>query len=226
MVSLPGALDLLARKGHSNIYGETFVHKQRALRFPKGTFTYLLTHLGADFGCHWCKVGTDYLVYSKTWAEDRAADISQREIEHLASLYVLQGHYELKDYIAMARRSDRQLNTLEMALNIGGPFVGGNKNALRLLNALDSNDLPVAYSPVGALLTDLTPYTADLKIVFGKRPVMFPVHVKLDLSAKGVGIQFADQQGKSREYWAHQARSSDFGHPYSSLQPDGSCSLQ
>lgn len=205
LVSLPAALNLLARKAHINIYAETFVHPQQVLRFPKGSPTYVLTHLCADFGYRWLKVGTEYLVYSKSWAEDRAADISQPELERIIAKRILQGHYELKDYIEWTRKNDLQLKTLEKALGITGPFIGGNKNAIRLLNALNMDDLPIAYTEQGALLTELTPaYAVDLQAVFRQRPVTLPVRVKLEVSANGVGIQFADQEGKSHEWWAYQ----------------------
>ena len=218
-VSLRKALQLLSQEAGISIYAETFVAPRQVLRFSEGKPEYLLSRLCQDFGCRWRKVGDSYLVTSKSWALDRAANVSQDLLDRWFSLYTKQGGYTLVNLLEMVRLSDRQLPTIEMGLvemsvrpqddppaifvpaPITSDLVGAcspwNREGLRLIGSLlNSKGLSLAFTSEGATLgTPDADQLAKLRSVFKRNNIAGPVSVHMEEWKKGITIKFTDQLG-------------------------------
>ncbi len=203
-VSLPEALNLLARQAGIPIYAEIFPEKPRALRFTRGKPEYLLSRLCQDFGYDWRRVGGDYLVWSKRWAEARAADVPQPLLDRWTNARRVRGRFALSDLLEMVRLSDRQLSTVQTVLGISGPLAPFNANPLRLIGTLPPAQRQAALTPAGAKLTVANDQQMQLlRRVFRRDQIVLPVQVRLQTLPEGVEIRLVDKRGAAPPGWAY-----------------------
>ena len=203
-MSLNAALNLLHDESGVTIFSEYFPKEMQVLRVTSGKPEYLLSQMCRTFGCEWKCVDGDYVVWSKTWAQDRSADVPQPLLDRWMTSYMQQGRFGLSDYLEMAKLRDGQIPTLERTLAVSGPLNGFNKSALRLLTTLTKREVVSAYKPEGVEVWQIGPQMSNLQQVFARAQILPPVHVMLKQLPKGTIITFKDQIGISDEFWAYQ----------------------
>lgn len=219
-MSLPLALDLLAREAKITIFAEVFLRRPQELPATTGKPEYLLSQICRVYDCDWRKVGGDYLVYSRRWAQDRAADIPQAQIDKWAASRQKQGRFAFTDLLEMARLSDRQMKTLGSVFDF--QILPRNRDALRFAASLAPGQLRMvttadnalivpdkqlspAYQPQGAELDGLSEtQIAALPTLFGREQVTAPVRLKLTQETLGTTMTLSDPQGMSRAFYQYQ----------------------
>jgi len=200
--SFAAALDLLAQRSHLRIFAEVFLKDKRPLRFTRGKPEFLLSHICRDYGCDWRKVGDDYIVWSKSWAQDRAADVPAEILNHWRQAREKQGRFELDDLVEMTELSDAKLVTLGRVLGINGPFAYFNRDALRILSTIPRQARMAAFGPNGSELPANNPQIVSLLAYYFKREqIAPPLRVRLERREQGTGegivVSFADRLGEA-----------------------------
>lgn len=121
-------LQTMAKTAKVNLYQEAFYKtvgygsRSSGLQMLKGTLTQLLNAICKVWGYQVRKVGDDYVLWSTTWAQDRAMDIPESLLANWRARYEKQGGFTLNDRLEMAARlSWAQLFvTLTMAIEESG----------------------------------------------------------------------------------------------------------
>ena len=98
--------------------------RSKGLQRLKGTLPQLLNAICQEWGYHVKKAGDDYVLWSKTWAQDRARDIPESLLAQWRKRGERQAGYTLDDRIEMASSLTwPQLRlTLPMAIEKAGPW--------------------------------------------------------------------------------------------------------
>lgn len=204
-ISLTEALSLLAKEAKIPLFSEIYIKDPGELRFTRGKPEYLLTRICKAFGCDWRKVDGDYLVYSKTWAQDRAGDVSEPVLKRWADVKERQGRFEFDDYLEMSLLGDRQVVTLQKVLGAMGPLSPRNRDALRAMAPLSKQQRQAAYGPDGVEIVQPNEQQLQtLRKQLDRDEIIPPFFVRLTLRdgsgkrTEGIAIDFADRKGKSR----------------------------
>lgn len=179
-MSLPVALSLLAREAKITIYAETFLKSRHTLRITQGKPEYLLSRICGEFGYRWYKVGGDYVVYDKMWAQDRESDISQPLLNRWTlALQKKKGVFDPSDFIDMARNlSDKQITKATLLFARGGLQVAANLASLRLMSTLSNSDLEASFATGGIFLTQLDEVQTHLvQRILRRNRFEFPIQV-------------------------------------------------
>jgi hypothetical protein len=200
-LSLTTALDLLAKAAKIQITSEVFLKRQARLPETSGAPEYLLAAICRTFGYDWRKVGDGYIVFSRSWAQDRIADVPEALINGWLAAKSRKEGLGLAEYIEMGRTSDAQQPTLEVVFGGLGPLAGRNRRALQVLGLLSKSQLQAAWGAEGVAFTipNEEAFKA-LSIQFsGARPEP-PFRVRLEMdqrnpSAQGIVVLFADAHG-------------------------------
>lgn len=180
VLTLPVALSLLAREAKISIYSEAFLKRSTNLVVTQGKPEYLLSKICDVFACRWVKVGGDYLVTSKSWAQDRAGDVPQPLLDRWqASQQNHKGLLEPLDFLDMGRlMTAPQLATLALLFDSPSITTARTRNVLRFAATLDRTDFEAACGKEGVTLSTLSlEQTALLSDVFGRRQISLPLHI-------------------------------------------------
>lgn len=146
---------LLAKEAQINVYGEMFPRRPVQLDHTTGTPEEILTYACAYAGYCWRRVGGDYLLYSKSWAQDRQANVPQPLLERWLANFARTERYALKDLLEMATLRDEQIKNLIHWMDVQQPLSPRNRNCLRLVQTLSPHDYNFAYGPQGVTLGTL-----------------------------------------------------------------------
>lgn len=178
-------LQALAKAAHINLYqedffsrGATWGYDSPGLATLKGTLPQLITAICAEWDYHAEKVGDDYVFWSRTWAQDRAADVPDRLIAKWRSRLQKQGALTLSDNAEIA--ASLSWPQVHSTLNVALPEVGiwdsvRAYKTLRLMGLLSPLERDAAFSANGLALTNLTPwaqqaFAADFQRDFARVP--------------------------------------------------------
>jgi hypothetical protein len=199
-LNIAKALMLLVREAHLPLYAEIFQKPRQVLTVTHGKPEALLHSICNVFGYTYRKVHGDYLVYSKSWAQDRVEDVPQSLIDRWSAHYATAKRFSLTDFLEMVDLSNAQLKTLTAVFGIIGPFARDNRDALRLLNVLPKADIDAAFAATGTPLPLDNVNITLLQHMFGRDKIVPPVVVRLQVREYkgeriGVVIEFADQIG-------------------------------
>jgi len=161
------ALQALAKAAHVNVYQEDFFKEGATAKYDtpgptplKGTLPQLIAAVCREWNLHAEKAGDDYLLWSRTWALDRAADIPDRLLAPWRARFQKQGGLTLADDVEIASALTwPQVNlTLNLVLPASGPWDQKKEyNALRLIGLLSSAECSAASSADGLPLAGLSP---------------------------------------------------------------------
>lgn len=174
-------LQALAQAAHINIYQEDFLRKSlmdsspdpnssgppsTGLKTLKGTLPALVTAICAHWDYRWQRVGGDYLFWSRTWAIDRANDISECLIAPWRQRLKAQGAFTLDDRAGIAASLPLHLIrlTLDQALPEAGPWSPASYRLLRFLGQLPPADKEAALSGGGLSLGSASSQTQEAVI--------------------------------------------------------------
>ena len=154
------AIQALARAAHINVYQEHFLRRgaTRGYAAPgptplKGTLPQLIAGICAEWNYHAEKVGEDYLFWSRTWAQDRAADVPDRLLSRWQARFKKQGGLTLDDHSEIAAALIwPQIVTLSQVLPEGCPADIHAYTMLRLLGQLSPAERKAAFSDNGLAL--------------------------------------------------------------------------
>jgi hypothetical protein len=206
LCSLSQALSLLAQEAGITLYAETFPKPEQNLLGTKGNLESLLAMICRNFACEWRKDGDDYLVYSKSWAQDRAADIPQATLDRWRANYTGQHRYDVSSLIDMACLTEEQQATVIDLLKVQSPFIRRNRNALQLLTTLSAPDLEQAFTPAGVDIDTLDDdHLRMAQALFG-RQVIAPLYIHINYTQRAqngsspsfVDIECNDQVGAAQ----------------------------
>jgi hypothetical protein len=195
-LSLKTALSLIAREAKIPIYAEIFLKSRRALRYTRGKPEYLLSRICQTLGCDWRKISGEYVIWSKTWAQDRAADVPQPLLDRWAARRMVQGRFELPDVLEIARLTDRQIPTALTYFDQPALINPRNSAYLKLLAGFSTTERQAAYREEGIVLGRIDERKAQLlRQVFRREQVVGPIHLRLKTYLTGVGIDLTDAVG-------------------------------
>ena len=203
-MSLPVALSLLSREAKITIYAETFLKSRHMLRNTQGKPEYLLSRICGEFGYRWYKVGGDYVVYDKMWAQDRESDISQPLLNRWTlALQKKKGVFDPSDFTDIAHNlSDKQIKKMTFLFQRGGLQAGANLASLRLMSTLSTSDLEASFATGGILLTQLDEVQTRLvQQILKKNEFALPIRIGSErnlipgLPAEAFDITVRDKSG-------------------------------
>jgi hypothetical protein len=210
-------LALIAQEAQITLYAELFP------RFPillsdlpslEGTPEELLTHVCARAGYRWRKVGEDYLVYSKSWAQDRYANVPQSLIERLISSQAQHKRLVLADLMEIAALKKEQVATLSLAFPGAALMPPSIQGCLRLLKSLPASEVSRAYRSPDFNITFSNGVAADLaraelgsksiplfRIAIQRNPVRsFAIGGGRTVEIHSFSVLLRDNSGLSRRY--------------------------
>jgi hypothetical protein len=133
-----------------------FLKQNATMPITSGKPETLLTHICASFGYDWRMVGDTYLVYSKSWGSDRAADIPDVQLDKWSADIKKAGCIPLETALDMAALRDRQLNTVRDFLYVTIFANRRNIYALRLFRTLSKPEREAALKPGVLSLLNVT----------------------------------------------------------------------
>ena len=212
---LETALRLIAQESGLNLYAEVFPRWPVPIEQTKGTPENLLTLLCARAGYRWRKVGKDVLVYSRSWASDRQANVPQPLLDRWLANFVKNGRHGLPDLLEMARLRDEQVRNLYHWMDVQSPLSPRNLGCLRLLGALAPAEVQFAFDPQGQLVGTLDPSAFAILQKEFKHMVILPIRVFIqrdpDVPLPGFGgkpgvrksvtVTLQDQAGATKKYF-------------------------
>jgi len=138
---LAGALTAWAVSTRRTVVAEVFVRERMPLPITSGTPDEVLTAICRTFWCDWRKIGDAYVVWSKTWALDVHADVSESSIAGWHADLDAGGERGLRAMVAMGRLSDPQLATAIRATGATRLMTSSALKVYRLLAALPDGAL-------------------------------------------------------------------------------------
>jgi hypothetical protein len=208
VTSLNTALSLWARESKRTIYAEIFLKPRRAIRVTSGKPEYLLSKICLEFDCNWRKIGSDYLVWSKSWAQDRYADIPQPLLDRWSARYEKQDKFLLEDLLEMGALSDAKIETLQRVLEATtGPLTAPNLQALRVLIAMHPAARQRAWGKEGAEIAPRNEAEEALLLkILGVPQLTPPVTIRLEQQPTGIGVIFSDGSGVKKPRWFYQGK--------------------
>ncbi len=212
---LETALRLIAHESGLTIYAEVFPRWPVPIEQTKGTQEKLLTLLCARAGYRWRKVGKDVLVYSRSWAQDRQANVPQPLLDRWLANFVKNGRHILPDLLEMARLRDAQVRNLDHWMDVQSPLSTRNLGCVRLLGALAPAEVRFAFDPQGQLVGTLDASAFAILQKEFKHMVILPIRVFIqrdpDLPLSGPGgkpgvrksitVTLQDQTGATKKYF-------------------------
>ncbi len=161
-------LQALAQTAHLTLYQEDFLHGSSqieptedpsgiGLTTLKGPLPALLDAICAHWDYRWQKVGSDYLFWSRTWAQDRAEDVPERLLSVWRQRSRQPGGLTVDDRaeIAAALTWRQVSRTLITALPESGPWQLREYRDLRLLGQLSPVQEAAARSSDGLAFASL-----------------------------------------------------------------------
>lgn len=163
-------LQALAKTAHISLYQEDFLRTSPereptdapsvGLAMRKGTVPALLDAVCAHWNYCWQKVGSDYLVWSRTWALDRAGDVPERLIVRWRKRIIKQGGPTLNDRAEIAAAlNPRQIGlTLDATLPEAGQWSHSTYPMYRFLGQLSPLEEDAVFSDAGLNLGSLSPW--------------------------------------------------------------------
>jgi hypothetical protein len=216
-MSLETALGLLAKESGLNLYAEVFPRWPIPVDQTKGTPEKLLTLLCGRAGYRWRKVGKDVLVYSRSWASDRQANVPQPLLDRWLANFAKNGRHVLPDLLEMARLRDAQVRNLSHWMDVQSPLAPLNLGCLRLLGALALAEVQFAYDPQGQTIGTLDGSSLAFVQKEFKQQASLPIRVFIrrdpDLPSpipgpdgkhgvrKSVTVTLQDQSGMTKSYF-------------------------
>ena len=138
VVSLAAALDLWSKATGHNVFGEIFLKEKAALTLTSDKPETLLTRLCVKFGCDWRRIGGDYLVYSKSWAADRASDIPDTTLDRWRATIKKEKRLPLETLLEMSTLRHPQFTIIQHYLFVNVFTRAQNLHMLRLLQSLSN----------------------------------------------------------------------------------------
>lgn len=165
--SLSFTLQALAQAAHINVYGETFLKQPYVtynvgagrLTTLKGTLPSLIAAICKEWNYQAQKAGDDYIFWSQTWAQDRAADVPDRLIHKWRERQQKQGALSLADNAEIAAtltwpQIGLTLNQALPELRMGP----SEYDPLRLIGLLSPLESQAAFSAEGLALAQSSPW--------------------------------------------------------------------
>ena len=153
--SLSKRLQLWSKVAGKNILCEQYLGEKHQLQTTIDKPETLLTIICYEFGYDWRRIGNDYLVFSKSWANERTSDITDETLDRWRT--------------SLQRDSDHIHTAIEMSdlklvqLNVLSRFLGvycfrnlSNYYTVQLLKGHDSSEFKQALSTSGTLLNSNT----------------------------------------------------------------------
>ncbi len=156
----------IARAAGTNLYQEHFFKPvywgapSRGLRILKGTPTQLINAACKEWGFTAIRNGRDVLIWSRTWAYDRAVDVPDRLIQAWIRQAMHDGGFTFAERLRIASElSWPQLRlTLDLALPASGPWDSMQKvRVMKSLAALSPEELSATFEGSGLALGSLSP---------------------------------------------------------------------
>ena len=138
VVSLAAALDLWSKATGHPVFGEIFLKEKTALTLTSDKPETLLTRLCVKFGCDWRRIGGDYLVYSKSWAANRASDIPDTTLDRWRATIKKEKRLPLETLLEMSTLRDPQFTIIQHYLFVNVFTRPQNLHTLRLLQSLSN----------------------------------------------------------------------------------------
>jgi hypothetical protein len=216
-MSLQTALGLLAHESGLSVYAEVFPRWPIPVEQTKGTPEQLLTLLCGKASYRWRKVGKDILVYSRSWASDRQANIPQPLLDRWLANYAKNGRHIFADLLEMARLRDAQIKNLYHWMNVNFQMSPSNRGCLRLLGALAPAELRFAFDPQGQTVGTLDDASLAFVQKEFKQQASLPIRVFIrrdpDVPVPGFGpdneggirksvtVTLQDQSGMTKSYF-------------------------
>lgn len=196
-------LRLLAQEAHLSLCAEIFLKETPyLLSVTRGKPEFLLSEICRYSGCDWRKVGEDYIVWSKTWAQDRAADVSDTLLERWRKAQEKQGCLVLEDLIAMSSLPEAKIPTLVRLFHLPTLRAPSHRNGLVFVAVLSPTQRKAAYTTKGIEVHIASAeQRALLQKVFRRPELWPPVRLKLERLPRGMAIYFSDREGKMSLRW-------------------------
>lgn len=178
-------LQALAKAAHITLYQEAFVKPSvdwaahsNGLATLKAPLPDLIVSICQEWNYQAQKVGDDYIFCSRTWAQDRAADVPNRLVTKWQLRLKKQKALTLADRadIAASLTWPQVKLTLAKVLPASGPWDSvATYKTLRLIGLLSPVEQEAAFSTNGLLLADMPPwiqqsFVADFRRNLSKIP--------------------------------------------------------
>lgn len=162
-------LQALSKATGINLYEEAFLWSPPKILHPgltnlKGTAPQIIAAICGAWNYHAEKIGADYLLWSRTWAQDRATDVPERLIAKWRARIMKQNGATLNDRAEMAASLTwpQVKLTLEPALPEAGPWNSlTDYKILRLIGRIPASDRAAAFSPDGISLANMAPWEQE-----------------------------------------------------------------
>ncbi|MCX6361430.1 MAG: hypothetical protein NT029_16625 [Armatimonadetes bacterium] len=197
VTSLTTALRLWSRATGRSQVAEVFLKPRMPLGRTRGTPDQVLTAICRTFACDWRRVGDVTLVWSRTWAQDRDADVSAGQLAELAKRMMVGGKAAVRAFAEIGRLSDPQVETAARVLEL--PQLVGRTTAAsvcRLLGALPESGLDRALAGERANLLLTAERLPTVARLMGRQPVP-PVRLSVRIGTEGAScvVRISDQSG-------------------------------
>ncbi len=139
------ALKQLSKVTNMQIISEAFITEPLVIQKTTGTAENLLDSICLSTSCTWRKVGNTYLVYSRSWAQDRQADIPQHLLQAWNQSISEHGYVTLHVLGQMSRLDSWQMPTI--TYSTGYQLL--HRRVFHFLDTLSSPDLQESSQPTG-----------------------------------------------------------------------------
>lgn len=209
-------LDRIAEDSGSTLVAESFPKWPIRIDLHNGTVQELLTHYCAKAGYRWRTVGKDYLVFSRSWAMDRQADIPQRLVSYWQARADKDGRIVLDSLFEMAGLRNEQIKNLIHWVDAQGALSRStNIGCLRILATLGSSQIQLAKQPKGLnvnrldrrsieFLTKEFSHVPNLPVNISFKqevPRLIPIAGSKPYSMQSYSIVVQDGLGAKQTYW-------------------------
>jgi hypothetical protein len=198
ILSFEQIIALIAREAQLTLYAELFPRRPITLPALQGTPEELLTQVCAIAGYRWRKIGDDYLIYSKAWAQDRSANVPQSLIDPLLSGQKKSNRVTLMGLMEIASLKKEQIAALPYFFDrVQGPLFHPRLSpCLRLLKALPPYEVQRAYQSPDFRITFSNGAAEEIaRRELGSRAVP-PFHVTIQ---RAPARRFVDEKGQPVE---------------------------
>jgi hypothetical protein len=197
VTSLATALRLWSRASGRTVVAEVFLKPRASLTCTRGAPDQVLTAICRTFACDWRRIGDVTVVWSRTWAQDREADVGAGQLAALSRDLAGGGKPAVRALAEIGRLPGPKFETaarcLEQAQLQGGRVAG----VCRLLGALSAPGLDRALNGDEANLA-LTDERARVVASLLGHPPAPPVRVSVRLDANGASgvVTLKDSSGR------------------------------
>jgi hypothetical protein len=199
--SLHETLALFARKSNLSVCAEVFHGSRKRLELTRGTPQQILTRICRTFACDWRKVGDTYVVWRKTWAFDRRADVPQPVLDRWRAQIKSAQSLPWDTLLEMVLLREPQFATVVAVLGVSGPFLSRNVGLIRIAASLSPQQRSQAFGESGIELRHLSADQVPvLRRHLGRQELSPPIRIRFrdDRSrpTPGVAIYVADRHGE------------------------------